>query len=107
MGRNQQSRPKKLSTKLRSIRNSLGLNKREMTDRLKEFAPTERLGSGHVHQYEDGSRLPSYLILLAYARSVEISTDVLIDDKLEMPEIGMKVTSDWIMDRNMGKGRRL
>jgi transcriptional regulator with XRE-family HTH domain len=101
MGRSQQSRPKKLAMKLKKIRDSLGLSKKQMTDRLKELAPDERLGTGHVYQYEEGSRLPSYLILLAYARSVGISTDYLIDDSLELDEIGINITaSDWVMERN-------
>ena len=100
MGRSQQSRPKKLAMKLRNIRQGLGLNKKEMTDILKELAPKEKIGNGHVYQYEEGTRLPSYLILLAYARSIGISTDYLIDEKLELLETDIKINlSNWIKKR--------
>jgi len=97
MGRSQQSRPRKLAIKLRKIRQGLGLNKKEMTDILKQLASKEKIGSGHVYQYEEGTRLPSYLVLLAYAKSAGVSTDYLIDDKLELTEKDIKINlSDWI-----------
>jgi hypothetical protein len=75
----------------------LGLNKKEMTDRLRKLAPKEKIGTGHVFQYEEGTRLPSYLVLLAYARSVNISTDYLIDDKLELSKSNLNlITNDLI-----------
>jgi transcriptional regulator with XRE-family HTH domain len=43
-----------------------------------------------VSQYERGTREPSLLVLLKYARLIGTSTDVLIDDKLELMPTKMK-----------------
>ena len=76
------TRPKRLAEKLRQIRMSLGLSQSEMLERL-GFGET--LFRSNVSQYELGRREPPLKLLLAYARSVNISTDYLIDDDLDMP----------------------
>jgi transcriptional regulator with XRE-family HTH domain len=42
----------------------------------------------HISAFENknSNRAPSLGILLKYARAVNISTDILIDDELELPE---------------------
>ena len=40
--------------------------------------------SGAISRFETGQREPSLLMLLEYARLAGISTDVLIDDKLDL-----------------------
>jgi transcriptional regulator with XRE-family HTH domain len=77
MGRRQ---PKKLSGKLLTIRQRLGVSQTEMAKLLKlEISYTA------VSAYELGTREPDLLTLLQYARVAGISTDVLIDDKLRLP----------------------
>lgn len=76
------TRPKRLAEKLRQIRLSLGLSQSEMLDRL-GFSKT--LFRGNISQYELGRREPPLMVLLAYARAVAVSVDVLIDDELELP----------------------
>jgi transcriptional regulator with XRE-family HTH domain len=45
----------------------------------------EPLYPSSISEYERGKREPPLLVLLKYARLVKVSTDVLIDDKLDLP----------------------
>jgi transcriptional regulator with XRE-family HTH domain len=83
MGSASRTRPKHLSKKLLQIRVSLALSQTEMGTRLgldQEFA------RNYVSGYERGIREPTLEILLKYARLTSISTDVLIDDEMELPK---------------------
>ncbi|HAF22593.1 MAG TPA: hypothetical protein DCK93_06705 [Blastocatellia bacterium] len=82
MGRNTRPRPRRLASKLRQIRTSLGLTQAEMVKMLR----FRGVYQGHVSEYERGVREPPYPVLLKYARLMGISTDVLIDDKLKLSE---------------------
>jgi transcriptional regulator with XRE-family HTH domain len=74
-------KPKKLARKLLEIRQRLGVSQTEMAKLLKlEISYTA------VSAYELGTREPDLLTLLGYARVAGISTDVLIDDKLRLPD---------------------
>lgn len=76
MGRRQ---PKKLARKLLTIRQRLGVSQTDMAKLLKlEISYTA------VSAYELGTREPDLLTLLQYARVAGISTDILIDDKLNV-----------------------
>jgi transcriptional regulator with XRE-family HTH domain len=73
----------RLGDKLRQIRLTLGLSQSEMLKRLN----AEDLITYHqISGYESGRREPPLRILLEYARCVGISTDVLIDDELDLPK---------------------
>jgi transcriptional regulator with XRE-family HTH domain len=75
-------RPERLGEKLRQIRDALGLSQSELLRRLN----IEDLITYHqISGYESGKREPPLMILLQYARVVGISTDVLIDDDLDLP----------------------
>lgn len=82
MGRTSREKPERLAEKLVRIREALGLSQSEMLSRL---GLTERLNRDDVSKYERGVREPSLPVLLRYARAVGISTDVLIDDELDLP----------------------
>jgi transcriptional regulator with XRE-family HTH domain len=84
MGRSYRSRPKKLGGKLRQIRERLELTQAQMVDEL--GVKDEPLYSASISQYETGKREPPLLVLLKYARLAGVSTDVLIDDKLGLPD---------------------
>jgi transcriptional regulator with XRE-family HTH domain len=86
MGRGRRLQPKKLNNKLQRIRAFLGLTQDQMADRLKILVPDSSVHPGHISQFEAGKREPSLLVLLAYAKMAEVSTDHLIDDKLDLPE---------------------
>jgi transcriptional regulator with XRE-family HTH domain len=80
MGRSGRTRPKRLAKKLQAIRMQLGLSQTEMSKRLEL-----RVHYSAVSNYELGTREPDLIILLRYARLAGVSTDVLIDDKLNLP----------------------
>jgi transcriptional regulator with XRE-family HTH domain len=83
MGRSYRPRPKKLGLKLAQIRNTLGLTIEEM---IKKLDYTESpLYPANVSEFESNKREPPLMLLLAYARCVNLSTDYLIDDKLNLP----------------------
>lgn len=84
MGRRKRTQPKRLQEKLRMVRSGLGITQQELVNILKSYAPSEFVDTGYISQFENGKREPSLLVLLAYAKVAGISTDLLIDDKLEM-----------------------
>jgi transcriptional regulator with XRE-family HTH domain len=80
MGSKARPKPKYLGKKLRAIRAEiLGMSQTEMSKVL-----GLRVDYSAVSQYELGTREPPLPILLKYARLVGISTDVLIDDEVEL-----------------------
>jgi len=84
MGRSNRPRPARLGEKLRLIRASLDLTLEQMIEQL---AYTDSpLYPTNISAMERGEREPSLSLLLAYARLVGVSTDLLIDDKLNLPK---------------------
>src|SRR5436305_15352241 len=75
--------PKRLGEKLLYIRTVMGLSQTGMLARLK--FPEGLLGTS-ISAYERGIREPPLLILLKYARMAGVCVDVLLDDKLDLPE---------------------
>jgi transcriptional regulator with XRE-family HTH domain len=80
MGRSHRPKPARLASKLLSIREALDISQAEMVKRL----DYPRIHPAHVSGYERGEREPPLPVLLRYARMVGISTDVLIDDELDL-----------------------
>jgi transcriptional regulator with XRE-family HTH domain len=80
MGRSSRQRPKYLGKKLKLIREMLELSQAAMCKKLifKSVYPS------HISGYERGTREPPYPVLLKYARIVGVSTDILIDHKLQL-----------------------
>ena len=81
MGASRQ-KPERLAEKLRQIRLALGLSQDGMLERL---GVAEEFFRSRISAYELGNREPPLTVLLQYARLVGISTDVLIDDDLDLP----------------------
>lgn len=73
----------RLAEKLKRIRAELGLSQNELLERL---GFSEHLFRSNISQYERGHRIPSPLVLLEYARLVNVDLSVLIDDRLDFPE---------------------
>ena len=84
MGQQRRPQPKRLAGKLRKIREMLDLSQEQMAERFKHVKSPPQPGT--ISRYETGQREPSLLVLLEYARLAGISTDVLIDDKLNLPK---------------------
>lgn len=84
MGRKREEQPKRIAWKLREIRLKLEWTQEEMYQALK--AQGASIHPGYVSLYEIGERVPSLLIVLAYARVGGISTDLLIDDGAELTD---------------------
>ena len=80
MGRKPRPRVKRLPEKLLQVRTSLGLSQSEMLSRLDVDMTYHQ-----ISRFETGEREPPYPVLLRYARVAGISTDVLIDDDLDLP----------------------
>src|SRR5436853_6148601 len=83
MGSAARPRPARLTEKLLQIRLGLGLSQNEM---LVALGLGEKVFRSAVSGYELGRREPPLPILLKYARLAGISTDVLIDDELDLPK---------------------
>ena len=76
-------RPKRLAEKLLQIRTTLGLSQTEMHSRL---GVEDEIPYTRISDYELDKREPTLMILLQYARVANVSMEVLVDDKLDLPE---------------------
>jgi transcriptional regulator with XRE-family HTH domain len=83
MGRYHRQKPARLAEKLLKIRNILGLSQNELINHL---GLEGELSQSRISGYELGTREPSLPTLLKYARAIKVSTDVLIDDELDLPD---------------------
>jgi transcriptional regulator with XRE-family HTH domain len=86
---NERFRPKRLGEKLREVRLALGLSQTGMVTRL---GLDDDIWYTQISGYELGRRDPPLTILLRYARAAGVSTDVLIDDELDLPA---KLPAKW------------
>jgi transcriptional regulator with XRE-family HTH domain len=83
MGKAKRMKPERLAEKLLKIREELGLSQGEMVVRL---GYTDSFSRNYISAFELETREPPLPVLLAYARLAGISTDVLIDDELDLPD---------------------
>ncbi len=82
MGKRERRKPERLAEKLRQIREALELSQSEMLMRL---GVQDEIDYTALSKYELGRNEPSLIILLQYARVARVSTDVLIDDEMDLP----------------------
>ncbi len=85
MGRASRPKPLRLPEKLKQIRERLQLSQTDMLIKLGYSKDKKELRS-IISAYELGKREPTLLDILAYARLAKVSTDILIDDELDLPE---------------------
>ena len=76
-------KPKKLHIKLAQIRKSLKLSQSEM---LKVLGLEDGKYRSVISGYELGTKEPNLITILKYAKLVNVSTDYLLDDELELPK---------------------
>lgn len=74
----------RMAEKLKQIRMSLCLSQKEISIRL-EYKGI-RTTQSSISNYERGTREPPLIILYAYANLANVSTEVLIDDALDLPD---------------------
>lgn len=82
MGRVSREKPKRLAEKLLQIRLTLELSQNQMLEKL---GLNDKVFRSAISGYELGTREITLPLLLKYARLAKISTDVLIDDDLQLP----------------------
>ncbi|MBA3240967.1 MAG: helix-turn-helix transcriptional regulator [Acidobacteria bacterium] len=75
-------RAERLAEKLLHVRLALELSQAEM---LKRLGAEDMIVYNRISDYERGTREPPLPILLRYAQAANISTDILIDDSLDLP----------------------
>jgi transcriptional regulator with XRE-family HTH domain len=83
MGTYPRLKQKRLPEKLRAIRDAFNLSQSEM---LKRLGAEDLIAYNRISEFESGKREPPLRIILQYARAANISTDVLIDDELDLPD---------------------
>jgi transcriptional regulator with XRE-family HTH domain len=83
MAKYARERPKRLARKLRQVREDLGLSQNQMLVKLRLSG---KLTRAVISGFESGATEPSLLVLLRYARLAGVSMDVLVDDKLDLPQ---------------------
>ena len=77
-------RPKRLAEKLLQIRRDLGLSQKQLVQSMgMEHVTPYRI----ISKYEHDKNEPPLDILLAYSKLAGICTDVLINDKLDLPKL--------------------
>lgn len=84
MGKNRPLKyiPKRLGTKLRQIREALGLTQVEM---LKRLGLPGVINQSTISAYERNAKLPPYFVLARYGDVANVWIDVLVRDSLELP----------------------
>jgi len=64
-----------------------------MVERLKAQRKTLKVYPGNISRFEQGLREPTLLVLLAYAKTVAVTIDVLVDDSVSPIQLTKKIKS--------------
>lgn len=83
MGSASRTRPQRLSSKLRQIRDALGLSQTEMGRLL---GLEDEFARNYVSGYERNTREPTLEVLLRYSKVSGCWINALVDDQVELPE---------------------
>jgi transcriptional regulator with XRE-family HTH domain len=79
---NARPKPARLAEKLREIRLALELSQTEM---LKRLGLEDSMHYSRISEYEQGTREPALMTLLAYARAAGVHLEDIVDDDLDLP----------------------
>ncbi len=85
MGRASREKPNRLAEKLKLIRKTLGLSQDGMLIRL--GLQDSSINRASISGYEQAIREPPLLVLYAYSNVANIFLEVLVDDKIDLPDI--------------------
>lgn len=83
MGKTPRMKPSRLPTKLREIRERLGLSQNELIHRL---GYGDALVQASISGYESGTREPPLPILLRYSEISGLWLNSIVDDTVDIPE---------------------
>lgn len=83
MGSASRAKPKRLGEKLLTIRNYFNYSGAQMAERLSD--KNVKVRRTDISRFETGIREPSLLVILRYARLVNVSVESLIDDDMDLP----------------------
>jgi transcriptional regulator with XRE-family HTH domain len=83
MGHAPREKVLRLPEKLLQIREHLGLSQNGIIKRLNL---EEKLTREDISKFERGIREPSLRTILIFARAINVSTDLLIDDEADLPQ---------------------
>lgn len=82
MGSASRTKPDFLAEKLLAIRTELRLTQIELAEELS--CDKIKLRKSDISRYESGTREPSLVVLLRYARLANVTMETLVDDKLAL-----------------------
>jgi transcriptional regulator with XRE-family HTH domain len=79
---NPRPRPRRLGSKLREIRQGLGLSQSQM---LAKLGLEDTMHYGRISQYENDEREPTLMTLLAYSHAAGVHLEDIVSDDLDLP----------------------
>lgn len=85
--------PQHLATKLQAIRESFGVSQYRLAGLL-------QVGRTHLSEFEWGRRVPSWIILLRYARLADIPLEFIVDDDIDLDYFKKYLT---VVDQRRGE----
>src|ERR1044072_1843618 len=83
MGKTQRMKPKRLSEKLRQIRERMGLSQNGL---IRQLGFEGVLVQASISGYESGTREPPLPVLLRYSEISGVRVNSIIDDNMDIPE---------------------
>ena len=84
MGTKKRPVPARLPEKLLKIRRLLDLTQEQLAERVSHLPSAPQ--PGHISRFEQGSREPNLVYLLEISRLSGVSLEVMLDDKLDVPD---------------------
>lgn len=84
MGTKKRPVPARLPEKLLKIRRLLDLTQEQLAERVSHLPSAPQ--PGHISRFEQGLREPNLIYLLEISRLSGVPLEVLLDDKLHIPE---------------------
>jgi transcriptional regulator with XRE-family HTH domain len=84
MGTKKRPVPARLPEKLLKIRRLLDLTQEQLAERVSHLPSAPQ--PGHISRFEQGLREPNLVYLLEISRLSGVSLEVMLDDKLDVPD---------------------